>query len=758
MSELQQDISMYGWLENTTTLNDIFLNTKPFDIVFRSALENNSLILGNNSNTNAAIYINNNNVGIKKTPSIEHSLDINGSANMPVINNNTITVASNITCGTECTINNYGIIENNLIITKNVKNVSNSINNATIVSILQLSVSEYEVEVQFASIQDYLSFSTGSYIRINGIIYEIKNKVNNTKFILTFVNQQITPFPLTVNQTIDIDIIDEIYKQQSPNTAVAFINIQSFTTLSTSKTAFLVTISSGIDNLMQNHYYTFEGDSIGKNIYYMSHISLNDQQNDVYEIHLEKSDNTNFDISQFPFSIEGYSQVVKMSLLDAESMYELNESDVSYSNISSNEFTLSKQSLTESLVLKDLLDLSDTDIPLDTIKLIGQSDTTSIKLTGYDFTSNVFTSNDVITGINDQTINIGYSLFGIPLQIMTVDNTTNSITFKDDFNQQRKIRINDTLYVSIHNIYLDVLDIDYANNTIWFGDTIPTFIQNKTGKYIYVVPYRNKSILRISSDDCFIGKKLAIGTETAWETLTVRGDIGIQTGSTTYRDGSNNDFSLRYNDGIFDIGGRLQLGDSETTIYNNTFIRGNCYAENFFNYSDRRIKDNIVKSTFENDRNIVENTNVIEYTNKFSKQYTKGFIAQEVEKILPYAVKSDMGVLRSICKDCTVTDSGYIVLANLSEDEKVDLTIGTPIHFNIGTCSYVSPITYINKQNTSIYIKLAKEIDPNTTLFVIGPYTTIKSVNYDTMFVSVFNCVKTLLKDVADIKKVLHIP
>lgn len=755
MSNTQQDMNMYGWIENATSLNDVFFNTRPFDIIFRSALDNNSLILGNNSNLEAAIYINNNNIGFRKTPSTDYTLDINGNANIPVLNNDTLSIQTSVTCGNKCTINNHGIIENDLIITKNVKNVSNTVLNATIISVLQLSSSEYEVRFQFDSVQDYMYFNTGTYIRVDNIIYKILNKINSFKFILNFVNEQISPFPLSANQNVNIDIMEEIYKQQPTNIAMAFLNIQSFTTISSYKIAFYVTVTSGLNSLLQGTYYTFEGSGINNNIYYMSFFSK--RNNDIYEIHLEKTDKTNFNISQFPFSVSGYDLNIKLVVVDTETMYSINESDVSYNSISSTEFTLIKQTHPiEKLLLTDLLTLSDSNmqLPLDTLTIVQGSETTTIDITNYNYDSGVFTAGSGID-ILDSTVNIEYVPYGIPFEIVSINTSTNTFVFKDLFNQKQKVRVNDTLYICILDLYVKILDIEYDNNTIYV-DTIPATLQTQTGNILYILPYREKSILRISSDDCFIGKKLAIGTETAWETLTVQGDIGIQTGSTVYKDSSNNRFALRYNNSVFDIGGKIQLGDDKTTIYNNTFIRGDCFSENFYNYSDRRIKDNITPSSIESDKSIVQSATVIEYTNKSTKAYTKGFIAQEIEKILPYAVNNNMGVLKSICREFTVTDSGYIILDNLSQDEKQDLTVGTPLHISIDGSAFVSPIIYINNQNTSMYIQLAKDMVPNTNVFIIGPYTTIKSVNYDTMFLSMFNCVKGLLKDVSEIKSILQ--
>lgn len=70
---------LYGWLEVGLSNNMLFKNEVDQDIVLRT-IYNNKIIFGNTDgiNADAAVYVQGNNVGMKKTPDINVSLDVNG--------------------------------------------------------------------------------------------------------------------------------------------------------------------------------------------------------------------------------------------------------------------------------------------------------------------------------------------------------------------------------------------------------------------------------------------------------------------------------------------------------------------------------------------------------------------------------------------------------------------------------------------------------------------------------------------------------
>lgn len=85
---------LYGWIEVGASNVGVFSSQHNNDIILRTASSNNKILIGNQmydimsgSNTSAALYISNNNVGIDKVPAFNVQLDINGTMNI----NNSIT-------------------------------------------------------------------------------------------------------------------------------------------------------------------------------------------------------------------------------------------------------------------------------------------------------------------------------------------------------------------------------------------------------------------------------------------------------------------------------------------------------------------------------------------------------------------------------------------------------------------------------------------------------------------------------------------
>lgn len=70
---------LYGWLEIGLSNNSLFRNENVDDIICRTIYDN-KLIFGNTNGTNvdAAVYIQGNNVGIRKVPDVNVALDVKG--------------------------------------------------------------------------------------------------------------------------------------------------------------------------------------------------------------------------------------------------------------------------------------------------------------------------------------------------------------------------------------------------------------------------------------------------------------------------------------------------------------------------------------------------------------------------------------------------------------------------------------------------------------------------------------------------------
>jgi hypothetical protein len=109
-----------GWLEIGMSNPNIFLNQSNSDIVFRTYDDNtsNKIIIGNTSSNNTpncvgAIYIWGNNVGLKRIPRSNVTLDING----------TLSVSSNVYIGTTSTLSTTTLTGDFIIANSNTSNM-----------------------------------------------------------------------------------------------------------------------------------------------------------------------------------------------------------------------------------------------------------------------------------------------------------------------------------------------------------------------------------------------------------------------------------------------------------------------------------------------------------------------------------------------------------------------------------------------------------------------------------------------------------
>ena len=76
---------------------------------------------------------------------------------------------------------------------------------------------------------------------------------------------------------------------------------------------------------------------------------------------------------------------------------------------------------------------------------------------------------------------------------------------------------------------------------------------------------------------------------------------------------------------------------------NNVIVNGDVYANNFYNTSDYRIKD--VLSDLDDERDKIDLLRPVKYQNLLNKNIELGFIAHELQKVIPSAVNYEKDAL-----------------------------------------------------------------------------------------------------------------
>jgi hypothetical protein len=755
---MSQDISMFGWIENAVGINSVFTSTNPGDIMFRTALTNNKVVIGNRSNAAAALYVSNNNVGIRKVCESNYVLDVNGSANLPIINTEELLVS---------TIVKSPCIENDLLIARDIKRTTSIIIDVQISSVALSSSNGAVLTLTFKNPADHVALTIGAVLKINNILYNVIDKQNDTTIVIDFYSgEAIIPFPIVDQMNVDIFVLDDLYKQTADNTSntSTFFNLKEYN-MQTNNTMVLnvqILDEKQSNYLKKGALYTFQGVNFPDNIFKLVVIQKLTALD--YVVHFQHIDQSDIDANLLPLSVPNFNSVVKLSVVDIAPVVTINES-VLLSQIpipeslyldplydpNSSYFVLSKDNNTI-FNLPKIINAGDIGQynPISKLTVKNANDVNALHLIKLD-TDHVILNLPIgqLIETND-AIQISYSLYGTPYGI-SITSGDNAYVVDDFQNMLSDIQINDSLLILNNYKVCKVLDINIATKTITIDSNILDQFDNMI---VYVLPYHISKKVTMTEDNVHVAGKLCVGTDVAWETLTVGGDASIQSSLIFNNKTKTKTFAQSFDEDVFKIGDQISITESNITMENDLFIKANSYAENFYNYSDRRIKNNIMRTTMEQDVEILNNLNVYEFTNKHTGKYNKGFVAQEVEEILPYAVHNEIGVLKSICRKTTVSDIGYIILDNITLDEMSDIKVGTPLQ--IVKCNgtiVMSPIVNLNRHNDMLYMRLSEDLEPGSDITVIGPYTNVKSVNYNTLFMSCFNCLKVALKDIEQLKQ-----
>lgn len=134
-----------------------------------------------------------------------------------------------------------------------------------------------------------------------------------------------------------------------------------------------------------------------------------------------------------------------------------------------------------------------------------------------------------------------------------------------------------------------------------------------------------------------------IGTTSSPGYITLTGDLNISNSNTSNMRVTNtsNNFKMIYGNVE-----RLRITNGQGAyLYDNVHVTNDVYANSFHMTSDCNLKRNIIPSDGAEDIIKIMQLNVCNYTLKKTGQHCKGFIAQNVETVLPDAVQELDGVI-----------------------------------------------------------------------------------------------------------------
>lgn len=155
-----------------------------------------------------------------------------------------------------------------------------------------------------------------------------------------------------------------------------------------------------------------------------------------------------------------------------------------------------------------------------------------------------------------------------------------------------------------------------------------------------------------SSIDGRVASNLIVGYGSNAGFLQLRGDMLVVNSNTSDMRAinSNNTFRFMYSNVErirFTNGTGMYLND-------NVYITNDVYATGFFMTSDSNFKDNIKSSSQNTDLDALMKLKVYNYNLKGQKKTVKGFIAQQVETVLPSAINEIDSIIPCIKGDIEV--------------------------------------------------------------------------------------------------------
>lgn len=793
---------MYGWISTGGAIDKYFHNSKPFDVVMRTAYIDNSLIFGNSNAPDAAMYISSNIIGIKGPPDPNFVVSVNGNIKtndsiscistcasnlqQTVLSSSNLQLSFNQINNT--TISSFGMIQNKLIISEHLYYVTSTLNGILILSVFpnvffDSDMTSWNGFTMTLEQGLYNELEEDSLISINRTPFKIINVSSGLVTTVDFVNY-FTAQPLNFNSN-DIVQIDILSNSKAENLMDFYINIPfkilDFSFPDNTDTAIQLVIS--IDDLKNigflvlgrlfNIRLLITTKSLAKpidNVFILKDITVVDPNLPrILLITLRTiSNRTGVSVMANTFINAFFGSPLRAYLFTVDTIYDyqyLNTDvgvnwgffisstgeryvELKNTNIKSNSYALNLKSI-DSFTYNNTLSYS----------------------VEYNFQYN----NAILLKLKDLDTNflfaiqngtISYSYIGNTLVVVSgryLDERTLELTCENtNFIYQITKYIGSYIYIIDHNndsIYrLDSIT-DTSNPDINVVIVLTTDINHSfnlldtdltSARYVFVFPLKLYKILLIGSlsNNAYVPNSLGIGTNDITEKLSVQGNIAVEN-SIVFNDlASHQKFVTKFSSNVYDINSSIFVSSNVLTVNLDTIFESEVTAANFKSFSDTRLKQNIQLSDPFEDLSQILRLDIKSFNFKDTPHhFKKGVLAQQIKKILPQTVSSYYGFLPSIYK------YGFIINNNLyltlSREKQRHIKPGLLIRIG----SKDVEIVRVTKHAKYIKIALYDKYLQQGKVFVYGTKEAYLTVDHDYLFMMGINSIKALQYEIDTIKQ-----
>lgn len=810
---------MYGWFEPGGGINKYFQNTQMIDVLLRSCSYSNNIVIGNgygcssspySSNGPAAIYIRENNVGIKKIPDPSVSLDVTGQVRTDTGFLTTDASLSGPNTGWYATSSNMGYANSNYLVTsdglmRTHVTISDMIlqnklilSNVTVINVDYNNQNSYDVTFAVpGSNQNILENITNvDFISVNDVIFDVVAVETNQTFKIVphFGDAQVFPLPFQPNTVLPSLHVLQTFKGDSSvttNPMLAWFVAESFISHSTSP--YILTIQakflSDVDasNIFVGQNYSLSTGDIATNIVLLQSAIWADPSSATLTL-------VTLDRSIVPLAAlsKGFGCVASLVLLDV-----LQPTKIVDTNCVVGSYTYPQSVSPAVLIEGSSLNryANGRGNAINTVNNISVNGVNQLDI------ASVFLSStgSLIANLSATSTHysftfmgtLSYTLIGLPFRLLSApvpvlgqigvyryfleDLSVNGRFLLDMVDQGFSGKL---ILFSGLNIVATIKKINAVGQgppSIDLSVSIPSPIPS----IVYLVPFKAAVLTLLGEDRCYTKTSFAVCTKASTETLTVNGNASVTKGI-VFRDVAsiNSTFSMIYDKDKLSMGDMLLISSSNnsvtlngnteiygsSTVNGDAMIHGSITSDLYLSFSDQRLKTEIVKSDLDRDLEIIRSIDLKQFYMKSEeanqndkkriKMKKRGVIAQELEGILPEAIhRSQKQYVPSICEIATVVNDHNLVLPPgryLTDEECDDLVKSKSLLIRCRSHDVENKEKVVHVVScSSTVIQIEERIDEKEKqVFVVGPWDSYRLVDQEQLLMTMLGALKALIRRV----------
>jgi len=798
---------MYGWIHTGGSTNKFFTNTRLSDVVFRSSLSTNNIIIGNSNDVlgDAGIYVSSNCVGLRKLPSTSYVLDARGNVqidrgriNVKGEHVRTTITPSNFEIIQGSTpiiqMDSHGYHRNNLMVTNAVKKRKFLLQN---------------VRVLAASIQEFADFNN---VQVHGLVIEVDANlerfiseadlfnINGTTYLVIDVDSQSPPnltlrlayyfeeqfttvLPFKKGDVITVEVLEDYVKTEIPENVnipmkAFYWEVRHDIEL---EVEVKLTDDRNLEFLRTNNMYILKNttnpnsfnvppdnililiaiQSLSPTVVRLTFRAV-DNKTDVRpmadSIFATMDENPSY--VGMPFYAFVLDFVQPKEEEDQDAVWGLFVSPVGNRYIVLRNTDVGQYINNEQYKINSIEYINFQGIDRYTVEDIYKDPNNGILVSMRDFDTNLPST---------ESGRIAYKYIGNPVSIVDaqfVDDYTVRYYIQNMMNffatlkeyegkfvyivdKESKIwKINNVL-ITLNDAYIELGNV--AGEPFSVGDD---FLREP--RIVYMIPFKyfSLSVLGNFKDSCYIHNKLGIGTNLLNERLVVAGNASINNTMFWYDDQSKYKFYMCYSNDVMLMNDTMQIGLSGVVINYDTEVQGVITANDFLSVSDSILKKNITPSLPEKDLERILRLDIKDYEfkdkAKFGANPKKGVIAQEVEKVVPEIVSHTKGFVPSIYRYGKIVSPNKIIIKEFPIEARPEGLLASGrirIHHNGKDIELPVKRTLYKNEKLKLYIKdeaAFKTEMLKQRVLVYGHYDSYKIIDKDYLFMMAVNSIKAL--------------